>query len=103
MKRMLFIYNPNAGKAQIRNKLSDLMCTFTDAGYLVTVHPTQAKKDATKIVAEIGDAFDYIVCSGGDGTLNEVTDGLMCLDSWERPPCGYIDRKSTRLNSSHIQ
>ena len=32
--------------------------------------------------------YDIVVCSGGDGTLNEVTDGLMTIGN--PPPCGYI-------------
>ena len=33
MKKMLFIYNPKAGKAQIRNKLADILDVFTKGGY----------------------------------------------------------------------
>lgn len=85
---MLLIYNPHAGKAMIRNKLSEIIELFTGAGYEVTVYPTRKKRDAANIVKNIGSNFDYVVCSGGDGTLNEVTDGLMTLEV--RPPCGYI-------------
>jgi diacylglycerol kinase (ATP) len=86
--KMLFIYNPQAGKALIRNKLSDIVELFSVSGYEVTIYPTRKKKDASNIVKSIGSRFDYIVCAGGDGTLNEVTDGLMALSV--RPPCGYI-------------
>ena len=41
MKKMLFIYNPKAGKAQIRNKLADILDVFTKGGYEITVYPTQ--------------------------------------------------------------
>ena len=41
-----------------------------------------------RLVAERGTEFDYVVCSGGDGTMNEVATGIMRL---ETPPiCGYI-------------
>lgn len=88
MKKMLFIYNPHAGKALIKNKLSDIIELFVGAGYEITIFSTKQQKDATNIVIEKGEQFDIIVCSGGDGTLNEVTDGLMALTN--RPPCGYI-------------
>lgn len=87
-KKMLFIYNPHAGKEAMKSKLSDVIQCFVSADYEVTVYPTRKKRDASEIVRERGKDFDYIVCSGGDGTLNEVTDGLMDLDT--RPPCGYI-------------
>ena len=44
-KKMLFIYNPRAGKAQIRSNLLDMIDVFTKAGYEVTAYPTQAKGD----------------------------------------------------------
>ena len=52
MKRLLFIYNPKAGKAQIRSNLLDIIDTFVKAGYEVTAYPTQSKGDATRAVLE---------------------------------------------------
>ena len=40
-KKLLFIYNPRAGKGQIRNNLLDIIDTFVKAGYVVTTRPTQ--------------------------------------------------------------
>lgn len=88
MKKMLFIYNPMAGKEQIRNKLSDIVQIFCEADFEVTIFATQGKEDATNIVLEKGSRYDCIVCSGGDGTMNEVATGLIQLE--ERPVCGYI-------------
>lgn len=87
-RKMLFVYNPHAGKAAIKSKLSDIIEIFVGAGFDVRIYSTKQKKDATNIVLKYGNEVDYIVCSGGDGTLNEVTDGLMLLK--KRPPCGYI-------------
>lgn len=88
MKKLLFIYNPHAGKEAIKSKLSDVVEIFMDAQYEVTIYATKKAKDATGIVSSKGSNYDLIVCSGGDGTLNEVTDGLMELE--KRPVCGYI-------------
>ena len=85
---MLFVYNPMAGKEQIKNKLSDIVQILCNAGYDINIVSTRAAGDATRIVAERGNEFDYIVCSGGDGTMNEVAAGLMQLE--KRPVCGYI-------------
>ena len=46
MRKMLFIFNPRSGKAQIRNRLMDILDIFTKAGYEVSVHVTQRPKDA---------------------------------------------------------
>lgn len=92
-KKMLFIYNPKAGKAQIRGKLSDILDIFTKAGYEITVHPTQRSQDAMKLVANREPVYDLVVCSGGDGTLDEVVTGMM--ESGFRTPIGYLPTGST--------
>ena len=93
MKRMLFIYNPKAGKGEIRMSLSYILEEFSGNGYEVVVHPTAASKDATRVVQECGDNFDLIVCSGGDGTLDEVVTGMQ-TGRFSRP-LGYIPAGST--------
>lgn len=92
-QRMLFIYNPKAGKAQIRSNLLDIIDIFVKAGYEVTAYPTQAAGDAIKAVKERRDGYDIVVCSGGDGTLDEVVSGMMQCD--ERLPIGYVPAGST--------
>lgn len=89
-KKLLFIYNPCAGKGTMKNKLSDVIESFMKADYEVTVYATQREAEATEIVVETGSKYDRIVCSGGDGTLHEVTQGLMQMPREERPVCGYI-------------
>lgn len=92
-KRMLFIYNPKAGKAKIRSRLSDILDIFTAGGYEITVYPTQKKGDATEYMGNREKRYDLIVCSGGDGTLDEVVTGMM--RSGFSTPIGYIPAGST--------
>ena len=40
MKKLLFVYNPRAGKEMLKPRLSDVLDIFVKAGYEVTVHPT---------------------------------------------------------------
>ena len=87
-KKMLFIYNPMAGKEQIKNKLSEIIQIFCKEGFEVTIFATRGREDATKDIEKKGEKYDYVVCSGGDGTMNEVATGLMKLE--KRPICGYI-------------
>ena len=42
MKKMLFVFNPNSGKAQIKNSLLKIIQIFSNADYEVTVYPTKA-------------------------------------------------------------
>ena len=67
---------------------------FTKAGYEVTARPTQERMDACAAAKyACGQGFDLIVCSGGDGTLNEVIQGVM--RSEKKLPIGYIPAGST--------
>lgn len=93
MKRLLFVFNPFSGKAQIKNQLFDIVDVMVKAGYDVTVYPTQAPEDAVEKVRTEACNYDLIVCSGGDGTLDEVVTGIM--DSGEKKPLGYIPAGST--------
>lgn len=88
MKKLLFVYNPHSGKGEIGKALSDVLCVFTQAGFDCTVHPTAESNDGRNFIAEHGNEFDLIVCSGGDGMLHELVCG-MTSQNIERP-CGYI-------------
>lgn len=92
-KKLLFVYNPKAGKAQIRNHLLDIINIFVQAGYEVNASPTQAAGEAVDIVKDREDIYDLIVCSGGDGTLDEVVTGM--LKGQKKVPIGYIPAGST--------
>lgn len=88
--KMLFVYNPHAGKAQIKNHLWEILDIFTKNGYLVTTYPTQAQSDAYEKIKAIGEQYDIVVVSGGDGTLNEGVRGMMELPKRDAPVFGYI-------------
>lgn len=93
MKKLLFIYNPNAGKGLIKPKLSDVLDIFVKAGYEVTVYPTQKYRDGYHKVRHFKEEYDLVVCSGGDGTLDEVVTGMMKRK--EQIPIGYIPTGTT--------
>lgn len=93
VKKMLFVTNPYAGKAAIKHTILSIIDIFTKHGYLVTVYPTQRQKDAIKVVSKMGKEYDLIVCSGGDGTLDEVVIGV--VQSNCQKPIGYIPAGST--------
>ncbi len=92
-KKLLFVYNPKAGKAQIRLRLADILNTFAEADYEITAAPTRGHNDARRIVAERSREYELVVCSGGDGTLDEVVTGMR--QSGFRTPIGYIPAGST--------
>ena len=89
-KKLLFFVNPKAGHSEIRGSLMQVIQIFTAGGYEVTVHPTSAPRDLTRQIEKRAADFDLVVCTGGDGTLNEAVSGLMQLPPSARPPLGYI-------------
>lgn len=92
-KKLLFIFNPRSGKGLIKNHMVDIVDMMVKAGFSVTIYPTQAQGDATRKVVEDGALFDRIVCSGGDGTLDEVVTGMR--NAHLSIPLGYIPAGST--------
>ena len=95
MKRLLYIYNPAAGRKTAKSSLSDTLEIFTRQGYEITVHPTLKHGDATAAVIQQGAQHDRVVCCGGDGTLNETVQGLLALPAEQRPVLGYIPAGTT--------
>jgi YegS/Rv2252/BmrU family lipid kinase len=94
-KKLLFIYNPHAGKGKIKSWLSDIIELFVKHDYEVTTYTTLGKGSGIKIVEDClaKEEYSRIVCSGGDGTLNEVISGLM--NSKVNIPVGYIPSGTT--------
>lgn len=76
-ENMLFVFNPNSGKAQLKNSLMKIIQIFSNADYEVTVYPTKAALDGYEKIKASKGLYDIIVCSGGDGTLNEVVSAVI--------------------------
>ena len=94
-KRARIIYNPTSGRETLRSDLVDILAIYEKAGYetsafATTPAPNSAKNEATR-AAE--DGFDLIVAAGGDGTLNEVVNGIAGLE--HRPTLAIIPAGTT--------
>lgn len=100
-KKMLFVVNPKSGRGQIKNRLLEILNQFSAAGYEVEVYVTQEALDARNVAADRGAGKDMIVCSGGDGTLNEIISGMAALDPM--PVLGYIPAGSTNDFASSLK
>jgi diacylglycerol kinase family enzyme len=74
-KRMLLIVNPYA--TTVSNRLKNLVVYALQGRYEVETVSTEAQNHATEIGREVRDhGYDVVVAFGGDGTLNEVANGL---------------------------
>ena len=57
MKKMLFVFNPNSGKAKIKNVLLNIIQILSEADYEITVYPTRAASMDTDIFLEIRESM----------------------------------------------
>jgi diacylglycerol kinase family enzyme len=78
-KRMLLIVNPVA--TTVSDRLRNLVVYALQGRYEVEAVSTEAQNHATEIGREVRDhGYDIVVAFGGDGTLNEVVNGLAGTD-----------------------
>ncbi|UXR77756.1 MULTISPECIES: diacylglycerol kinase [unclassified Staphylococcus] len=88
-KRARIIYNPTSGKELFKRALPDVLVKFEQAGFETSAYATQKAGDATEEAARaINEQYDLIVAAGGDGTLNEVINGI--AEKPNRPKLGLI-------------
>ena len=92
-KKVLFIVNPKSGKGSIRSKLLDIVDIFVKAEFDLTLYISQSAGDARAKAKEVEGRYELVICSGGDGTLDEVISGMMECE--KRSAIGYIPCGST--------
>lgn len=76
-KRVLVIYNPRSGSDISRKGTKHFCDSFPHDRFDLKIVITKGKNDARSIAFENKDNFDLIVSAGGDGTFNEVINGIM--------------------------
>lgn len=71
------IYNPTAGPRDVHRELERLCAFFDERGWSVQLTTTEEPGDATRMAREAAlDHRDAVIVAGGDGTVNEVVNGL---------------------------
>lgn len=86
--KVLMIINPKSGLSSARNGLLDALNVFSSYKYKVETYVTQKTMDAYNKAKEDGYKYDIVIACGGDGTLNEVVNGLMKHN--KKPLIGYF-------------
>src|SRR5437773_4189615 len=133
LQNALLIHNPNAGNGGHgrRRLLDQARHIFASRGIDADLAETTGPGHATEIAARAAaERRGLVIACGGDGTLNEIVNGLAAHQNGHRVPLALLpggtanilakeldlpwdilkaaqklvhgDRKSTRLNSSHI-
>lgn len=94
MKRARIIYNPTSGREIFKRHLAEVLEKFERAGYETSCHATTCEGDATKAARlAVERKYDLVVAAGGDGTINEVVNGL--AEQEFRPQLGIIPTGTT--------
>ena len=90
-KKWFFIVNSTAGRGKTGKKISKLVTTLNEHKLDFEIELTKAPKHATQLAVDaIKKGFQNIISVGGDGTLNEVVNGVMLSGKAEEVNIGII-------------
>ncbi|RSK25798.1 diacylglycerol kinase [Bacillus sp. HMF5848] len=89
MKKARIIYNPTSGRELFKKQLADVLIHLERGGYETSCHATTGAGDATQAaITAARRSYDLVIAAGGDGTINEVINGL--AEQPHRPLLGII-------------
>lgn len=95
--RILIIHNPKSGRR--RGSLREVIAHLEAMACRVTVHQTTCRGDAQAVTSRTTSAqYDRIVVAGGDGTVNEVVNGL----TPDSPPVALIPMGTANVLAAEI-
>lgn len=94
-KRARLIYNPSSGQEIMKKHVADVLDILEGFGYETSAFQTtpepHSARDEARRAALAG--FDLVIAAGGDGTINEVVNGIAPLE--KRPKMAIIPTGTT--------
>lgn len=75
--RVKVILNPYANRWRAGGRLEELRTAFTAVEVTADIYATTAPGDGTPAARQAADEYDAVIAAGGDGTINEVVNGLI--------------------------
>ncbi|WP_164995864.1 diacylglycerol/lipid kinase family protein [Miniphocaeibacter massiliensis] len=82
MRKIKIIYNPTSGSQGNKKTIDNISCKLLDKGYLIQkVYTTGQNSAYEETIKADKDGFDIVIACGGDGTVNEVVNGLVKVKS----------------------
>ncbi|MDP6593217.1 MAG: diacylglycerol kinase family lipid kinase [Candidatus Marinimicrobia bacterium] len=79
--RYLFVLNPLGGRGRALKLMDRLEPVLMERGVDYEICHTEAPEHATEITREKREDYDVVVAFGGDGTMNEVVNGIVGSDT----------------------
>lgn len=86
--RCLFLYNPVSGRGKISKKLDKIVRALEKKYDEVDTYATKCRGDMMLAAANAAEKYDALIFSGGDGSFNEVVQGV--AGASRVPELGYI-------------
>lgn len=89
------IYNPTSGQEIMKKYVADVLNLLEGYGYETSAFQTTPEKDSAKneAIRAAKSGFDLVIAAGGDGTINEVVNGIAPLE--QRPKMAIIPTGTT--------
>lgn len=86
--KYLLLYNPISGRAKVSNHLNQIRAFFEKRQLHIDFYASKKPFDLEKHAYEQSQYYDVFIAAGGDGTVNEVVNGMM--KSEKRPILGVL-------------
>ncbi len=100
MKKIKFIYNPNAGKGLVLKSLDDIVKVYQNHGYETSFFRIDENKKEEKLFENFSDDYSHILVAGGDGTINLIINQMM--NNKINVPIGILPTGTVNDFSSYI-
>lgn len=89
------IYNPTSGQETMKKNIAEILNILENFGHETSTFATTSDEDSAKNEASRAAkaGYELIIAAGGDGTINEVVNGIAPLE--KRPKLGIIPAGTT--------
>lgn len=77
MKKILFIYSPNAGEKKIISHIDYLVAMYQKRGYILVAFRYTRDENIEDAMKLVDSDIEYILIAGGDGTVNRVVSAMV--------------------------
>ena len=78
--KYLLLYNPVSGRSKFKSHIAYIKEEFKNTNHELMVYESKAPKDLLKVAEEEAANYDVFLVAGGDGTINEVINGMMLAE-----------------------
>lgn len=75
--KYLLMYNPVSGRSNFKINLPLIQRVFQKSNHSLSIYESKAPKDLERVAYEEAKNYDVFLVAGGDGTANEVLNGVM--------------------------